>query len=210
MKLITQAAIAICFLLSLRMGAVEAQTPDLSRFDLSTRDGINAAREALAGKKLDDRSKNCVHMDSDLPGVVAVGNFAYDRGCRFEGVFVKSHYFGKDDASLSRNALDVLGWKTANPKQREKLAHAWVENGLLGFLTVLSEKNADFADHSFHAPQAISKRNGETVVTLWIRLPSGRTRGRAYQLREYRFSTDGDLTGNRTLEDFSAVENGDR
>lgn len=53
----------------------------------------------------------------------------------------------------------------------------------------------DFNDRSFQAPQAVSKENGEVVVTLWEQL---RGRGRAtgtttYFLREYRFGPDGDF-----------------
>jgi len=55
---------------------------DLSQFDLSTNDGVNAAREAIAGKPLDDRSKKCIRRDASLPGIVVVGGFAFDYGCR--------------------------------------------------------------------------------------------------------------------------------
>ena len=207
MKFFSQAAIAVC-LLSLGMIAAEAQTPDLSQFDLSTREGVNAAREAIAGRKLDDRSRNCVRLDKDLIGIAVVGGFAYDYGCRFSGVFVKARYFGQDDPGLSQAALDALGWKTANQKQREKLAQAWVEKGLLAFLTVVSETNQDFANRSFQSPQATSKSNGETIVTLWIRMPSGRSRGRGYQLREFRFSADGALSSAVTRESFSTLQDG--
>ena len=210
MKRPVSRAIALCFLSILLSASYgKAQTQDFSQYDLSTKAGINAAREAMAGKKLDDRSKNCVRIEPDLPGVVAVGGFAYDRGCRFEGAFVKSRYFGKDDATLSKSALDALGWMAASPKQREKLAQVWVEKGLLAFLTVLSSKNEDFANHSFQAPLAISQPNGETVVTLWIRLPSGRSRGRNYQRREHRFSSSGDLLSSTTVESFNTVKDGE-
>lgn len=177
---------------------------DISQFDLSTNDGVNAAREAIAGKKLALRSKSCIKRGSKLPGIVAVGGFAFDRGCRLEGVFINSQYVASDDNSMSRSALEALGWKTMNQSQREKLAEAWVENGLLGFLTVISEKNEDFAGRAFQSIQTVTRPDGDTAVTLWIRLPSGRVRGTTYQLRAYRFSKDGDLAGNTTLDNFTA------
>jgi hypothetical protein len=180
---------------------------DISQFDLSTNDGVNAAREAIAGKKIDERSKNCIQRDRSLPGIVAVGSFAFDRGCRLEGVFVNSRYIGTDGKGMSQGVLEALGWKTANPQGREKLAEAWVENGLLGFLTVISKKNEHFDEHAFQPPQATTNAGGETVVTLWIRLPSGRARGTTYQLREYRFSPNGDFAGNTTLDNFTATKN---
>ena len=183
-----------------------AATPaqDLSQFDLSTNDGVNAAREAISGKKVDDRSRNCIRRDRSLPGIVVVGGFAYDYGCRFQGVFINSKYVGSDDKSLSRSALEALGWEAASPQQREKLAQSWVQKGLLGFLTVLSAQNDHFANRAFQAPQAVTKADGEIAVTFWIRMPSGRVPGTSYQLREYRFSKDGDFTGNTTLDSFTA------
>ena len=193
----------LAFILILALAAI-TPAQDLSQFDLSTNDGVNAAREAIAGKPLDDRSKRCIHRDRSLAGIVVVGGFAFDYGCRLQGVFIKSSYVGVDDKSMSRSALEFLGWKTANQQQREALAQAWVADGLLGFLTVLSAKNEHFAEHSFQVPQASTNSDGETVVTLWMRLPSGRVRGTTYQLREYKFSQDGDFAGNKTLENFTA------
>ena len=208
MKFVFQTALALCLLPSFGAIAVRAQTPDLSQFDLSTKEGVNAAREAIEGKKPDDRSRNCIRLDKELIGIAVVGSFAYDVGCRFSGVFVKTRYFGKDDPSLSQAALDALGWKAANQKQREKLAQAWAEKGLLAFLTVMSATNQDFAKHPFRSPEAVSKPNGEATVTLWIRMPAGRSRGRSYQLREFRFSADGALSGAVTLESFNTEKDG--
>jgi len=195
--------VKLAFILILVLAAT-SPAQDLSQFDLTTNDGVTAAREAIAGKPLDDRSKNCIRRHASLPGIVVVGGFAFDYGCRLQGVFIKSSYVGVDDKLMSRSALESLGWKNANQQHREALAQAWVAKGLLGFLSVLSAKNEDFAEHSFQPPQAATNAEGETVVTLWLRLPSGRVRGTTYQLREYKFSQDGDFAGNKTLENFTA------
>jgi hypothetical protein len=201
-KLLFQTAIVICLL---GFGAIRiaAQAPDLSQFDLSTKEGVNAAREALAGRTLDDRSRNCVRFNKDLIGIAVVGSFAYDRGCRFSGVFVQTQYLGQDDPGLSQAAFAALGWKAANQKQREQLAKVWVEKGLLAFFDVVTETRPDFANHSFQAPQVASEPDGEIVVTLWIHMPVGRSRGRSYQLREFRFSADGALSSAVTRDSFS-------
>jgi len=179
---------------------------DLSKFDLSTNDGVNAAREAIAGKPLDDRSKRCIRRDKSLPGITVVGGFAFDYGCRLQGAFVNSQYLTADDKTFSRTALDALGWK-ADQSQRVKTAQAWVANGLLAFLTVISVKDADFTNHSFQPPRALIRADGTVAVTLWIRLPSGRVRGTRYEFREYRFSEEGNLAGATTLENFTAPNN---
>lgn len=196
-----QALTLIC-LLGLLISASVIRGQDLSRFDLSTNEGVNAAREAVTGKPVDDRSKRCLRRDKSLSGIVMVGNFAYDYGCRLEGAFIGSRYLTARDKGLSKAALEELGWKAANQQQREALAQAWVMKGLLGFSEVPSEKPEDFGGHPFQAARVVTRADGETAVTLWVGLPSGRSRGRAYQLREYKFSSDGDFAGYTTLENF--------
>ncbi|MGZ5481402.1 MAG: hypothetical protein ACXWID_05405 [Pyrinomonadaceae bacterium] len=182
-----------------------AQALDASKYDLSTEQGVTAARESLTGKKLTPGDQGCIKRSGKLP-IIVVGTRSIRFGrCVFDGVFVKAHYLQSQDAALSKTALELLGWKSANRKQREQLARAWVMEGWLGFKVVLSEKNNDFNDRSFQAPQAVSKDNGEVVVTLWEQL---RGRGRAigtttYFLREYRFGPDGDFAGEVQLERFS-------
>lgn len=189
--------------------AATASAQDISQFDLSTDDGINAAREAIAGKKLDDRSKRCIHRNQSLPGLVVVGSFAFDYGCRLQGAFIKSRYVpaGGDLKEISRVALNALGWKAANPKERETLAQAWVVKGLLGFLTVVSAKPKNFTGPSFQPPRVTTKTDGTTVVTVWVGLPMGRAREKTYQLREYVFWTDGTFLGSRTLDLVTAPRN---
>jgi hypothetical protein len=203
MKVFLSAAIVIFFVFGPGSRTSTAQTPDLSQFDLTTKEGINAAREAIAGRKLDNRSSNCVRFDKALTGIAMVGDFAYDWGCRFAGVFVKKQYFGKESPGMSQAALNSLGWKTAGQEQREQLAEAWVEHGLLAFFNVLSEANGDFTSRAFHPPKAASQ-SGETIVTLWLRMPAGRIRGRSYQQREFKFSADGGLSGAVTRDSFTA------
>jgi len=199
-------AIAFLFCLGGCFSVAVIHGQDLSKFDLSTNDGVNAAREAIAGKPLDDRSKRCLRRHKNLPGITVVGGFAFDYGCRLQGAFINSQYLTADDKAFSRTALDALGWK-ADHSEREKTAQAWVANGLLAFLTVISVKDADFANHSFQSPQALTGPDGTVAVTLWIRLPTGRVRGNRYEFREYRFSAEGNLAGVTTLENFTAPNN---
>ncbi len=188
-------------------GLAFSQGQEAAQYDLSTKEGVAAALEALTGKKIDQRSLTCIRRDRELP-LVVVGSFAFDRGCVFDGVFVNARYFGKSDAALSEGVLDTLGWKAANQEQREKLVQAWVVKGLLAFVTVLHKQNEDFQNRSFQPPQVVSKEGGEISITLWLRMPSGRVRGRSYILREYRFSKDGGFVGSSKLEDFTALKDG--
>lgn len=184
-----------------------SQGRDASQYDLSTKEGVATALEALTGKKIDQKSLTCIRRDRELP-LVVVGSFAFDRGCMFDGVFVSARYFAKNDTALSEGVLDILGWKAANQEQREKLVQTWVVKGLLAFVTVLHKKNEDFQNRSFQPPQVVSKEGGEISITLWLRMPSGRVRGRSYILREYRFSKDGGFVGSSKLEEFTALKDG--
>lgn len=191
----------LTFLSSLLLCAACARAQDLSRYDLSTDEGVNAAREAASGKKLDEYSKGCISRSTDLPKIVVVGSFAHDYGCSFQGVFLGSRYLEEGGGvDLSKNALDHLGWERAQQKERERLARLWVEKGLLPFFRVLEIKDDDFPGRTFQAPRVVSNEDGEVTVTLWIRLPPGMTRDKVYQLLEYRFSRDGSLAEKRTLE----------
>ena len=103
-----------------------------SRNAAGKEEGKASLSRPIAGKKLDERSKRCVRRDPSLPGIVVVGRFAYDLGCRLEGVFVNSSYVATDDKGMSGRALEALGWKTANQQKREALAQAWVDFAVRG------------------------------------------------------------------------------
>ena len=102
-------AIALIFCLCSYSSVAALHGQDLSKFDLSTNDGVNAAREAIAGKPLDDRSKRCIRRDKSLPGITIVGGFAFDYGCRLQGAFINSQHFTSEDEAFSRTAHEALG-----------------------------------------------------------------------------------------------------
>ena len=197
----------LCGVLAALLCAPLAAGQDVSKFDLSTNDGVNAAREAISGRPLEEHSKGCIRRDASLPRIVVVGGFAFDYGCRLQGAFVKTSYLAADKEAFSRTALEALGWKTGKRAEREKLAMAWVSKGLLGFLTIISNQNEDFANHAFQPPKAITGTDASSTVTLWIRLPAGRVRGTTYQKREYKFSSEGNLSATNTLDNFTTSRN---
>lgn len=189
-------AITTLFMCFARVGG-----QDLSRYDLSTDEGLTAAREAISGKQLGAYSKGCVRRSPDLLNIIVVGTFAHDRGCAFQGAFIESGYFEGEASDLSQRALNALGWETSDAGRREELARLWVEKGLLSFVTVLARKSEDLPIRRFQPPRAMTTKDGEIIVTVWVRLPPGRREGTAYQLLEYRFSNDAELLGRTTVEE---------
>ena len=179
-----------------------------SQSDLSTDSAVLAELQRIADAKLEALGKTagrklearfvCIKRLKESAEIIVIGGFAYDRGCRFQGVFVNSSYFEKDDAALSKNALAALGWEKAPKREREMLAKFWVEKGLVPFFTVLYTKDKELNDQAFQPPQVVSTETGEIKVTLWVRLPRGRGE-QGYQHLEYRFGRDGNLLGSSTL-----------
>jgi hypothetical protein len=192
-RLLTLSTLFMCFACASGQG--------LSRYDLSTDEGLTAAREAVRGKRLGAYSKGCVRRSPDLLNIIVVGSFAHDRGCAFQGVFIDSGYFEGEESDLSQSALNALGWETSDAGRREELAGLWVERGLLSFVTVLARKSEDLPIRRFQPPRAMTTKDGEIVVTVWVQLPPGRRRGTAYQLLEYRFSDAAELLGRTTVEE---------
>src|SRR5215207_9156469 len=192
-RLLTISTLFVCFAC--------AGGQDLSRYDLSTDEGLTAAREAASGKPLGAYSKGCVSRSPALLNIIVVGSFAHDRGCAFQGVFIDSSYFEGEESDLSQRALNALGWETSAAGRREELARLWVEKGLLSFVTVLARKGDDLPSRRLEPPRALTTKDGEIVVTVWVRLPPGRRRGTAYQLLEYRFSDDAELLVRTTVKE---------
>jgi hypothetical protein len=208
-KFVRWARVAVSLACFLTIPAlVFSQGQDASQFDLSTNAGVNAARAAMNGKTLDTRSGNCIRRGKSL-SIITVGTFAFDLGCRFEGVFVKSRYFKTGETETWKDAIDLLGWQTLSATERESLALAWVRETWMAFLRVLTEKNEDLQDRPFKPPSAVSNDAGEIVVSLWINPPPrGRVRGRNYQLREFKFAKTGALISATTRENFNVLKDG--
>lgn len=136
----------------------------------------------------------CTVRLSESPKVIIIGVSSSETGCQFNQALVDSRYFRQDDATLSKNVLEALGWEKATKKDRERLAKLWVEKGLFAFSRVLCAKDQDLSGRSFPPPQVVTRKNGEIKVTLWIQLPSGMTsRKPAFERLEFNFTKDGNL-----------------
>lgn len=201
---LTKLSIALIFLLLLAAAAVGQTIPAV---DLSTDQAViaemqkivDAEREKLGlgdkgGNKLGPRDV-CIKRPKGFEKIIVIGFFAHDLGCRLDGAFIGSHYLKKGDPNFSREALAELGWEKAALKVREQLALFWTEKGLLAFSTVLHSKDKDFGNGEFQPPAAVSNENGGVVVTLWIRLPSGRDPEKKFRRIELKFDRAGSHTG---------------
>ena len=185
-------SLTIVFLPCILVGCANAQ-----KGNLSTDQAVIEQLGKLKNKEF-SRDKVCIERLKESANVIVIGFFAFDRGCRLDGAFVNSVYFEEEGTNLSKNALNALGWKKANQKEREKLTMIWVEKGLLAFSTALYTKDKDFKVGEFYPPQVVTEENGETIVRLWV---SVMRRKKEYHNLEYRFTKDGNLSADKTLDE---------
>lgn len=178
---------------------------DFSRYDLSTDEGVNEAREAILGKKLSNYGRGCIKRPAELPEIIMVGTFAHDRGCMLEGAFVKKYFYSsRGEENISRAALESLGWQKADSARREDLALKWTRFGLLAFGGYpIIEADEDFGGRDFQAPQSATDEDKNVTVTLWTRLPAGMRCETNYQRLSFIFAADGSLKERKNLDSFT-------
>jgi len=86
---------------------------------------VRALYKQLTGEELDTRH-DCIQQSSTFPGVVAIGHFAHDDGCRYEQVLVDCQL---DPPQSGSRVLTKAGWRRADTARRVSLARAWLTEG---------------------------------------------------------------------------------
>jgi hypothetical protein len=177
---------------------------DFSRYDLSTDEGVNQAREAMSGKKPSNYGRGCIKRPAELPEIILVGTFAHDRGCMLEGAFVNKYYHSAREENFSRAALKSLGWQKNDSRKREESALKWTRFGLLAFGGYpILEADEDFKGREFGAPEAMAGEAGVVQVRLWARLPMGMRCETNYQRLLLTFAHDGNLMERKSIDSFT-------
>ena len=184
-------------------------------------DELRAAIGTTGDEKFDAAMKNtkpidaksvCINRIKESEKIIVIGlKESGNDSCSFHGAFVNSIFFYSDEKTLSKNALDALGWQKAAQAQREKLAKLWVEKGLLAFYTVLYTEDEDFlkdfqsksevtykggkppSPPKFHPPQTVSNDGGEIIVALWTSVMKTK---KEFARHEFRFAADANLLNN--------------
>ena len=131
----------------------------------------------------------CIKRFKESAEVIVIGFLDSETGCQLAGVFVNSRYYEKGDFELSKNALDALGWKTADWQQREELAGIWVKDGLMAFSA------SDYQRHKnpkFLPPKGVLPGGDEIQVIMLKPSVPGRT-SRGSGRKVFTFNKDGSL-----------------
>lgn len=134
------------------------KTVDAKSAELAKGDEKLIAKQKAASKL--SRETVCIERLKESAKIIVIGFFRTDGGCRFDGAFVDSRYYERENSDISRIALGALGWEKANQKERENLAKIWVEKALLVFAPLPSQKVS-----------AISSGDGEIKVTALSEYP---------------------------------------
>jgi hypothetical protein len=101
--------------------------------DLATEEGLLRAWNHVMGDTCHAVSGClCVARPEELPGVVVVGTFAYDLGCRDGGVFADGAWYPQVHAATGP-MLRAQGWAAADPARRQALALEVTDRVLLAW-----------------------------------------------------------------------------
>jgi len=157
-KIFIKFLLVFVFLSGALAGCANAQTIDSPTDE--------AVLEQFGKLKIEKFGKDdvCLKRLKESAKIIIIGLFAKDSGCRFDGVFVDSRYFEKDNFDAPKKALAALGWEKADRQRRQKLATLWVEKVLFAFS---AKPNQTF--------MAVSTDDGGTKVIVSLKYPPGVT-----------------------------------
>ena len=144
--------------------------------------GLSSALEAARGRGLSERH-NCVTRNPLFPGVVVIGDFAYDAGCRGGTWMVDCAL--TDPAPDAPTLLARAGWTEADGDQRIVIAQEYLRSFGLGQSMIV---------HDPDKPEWKVRDDGGIEAILWVQAPSGMRRGRELDKLRLDFAPDGALS----------------
>jgi hypothetical protein len=196
-------------LIVLLLGAALTQLP-VPAWPISADDrpAIARAYRALTGRDADPRWVCGLDVPA-FPDVIALGEFAYDRGCAVIGVVVANRPL--DIARGTVAGLARAGWSAAAPAERSRLALAWTRGALLAWRNVLDQAPEVFARRStanvgapaFEPPKATSLPDGGARVELWVQEPSGMLPQYVFSRIAFTFGPSGTSSAEQRLDGFT-------
>jgi hypothetical protein len=175
-----------------RDGKPLAQLPTPTACDDDT--GLSNYLTSARGRGLPDKH-GCVTRMPLFPGVVMVGDFAYDRGCMGAEWVVDCKLVSPGPTSAK--LLARAGWAHASGEQRIELASEWLGEFGLGYSGSISS-DPDKPVWTLQPDQGIE-------AVLWVAEPSGMRPGREMDKIRFHFAPNGSLE-RQVLEHLSTDE----
>lgn len=166
--------------------------------DISHDEGVAQAVSAVTDHPFDLEAL-CISRPESLPGVIAIGGFSPDLGCRALGFLWGRHYYS-NVGEHSEAALTGLGWKDTNDEGRMQLAFSWVQEVVLRDTSFVLAAPPEGAPAGFAPPSMAATDTGGVIVTGWVERPGSDDGDISYEKRQYLFDSDGELIEAATLE----------
>jgi hypothetical protein len=154
--------------------------------DVSTNDGVRALYTKLTKNTLDTKHE-CIERSTAFPGLVRVGVFFHDRGCRWKHVIVGCQI---DPQNVGAQALALAGWGKADVAARQRLALAWLQEGE-GIQIDRTTPDRWIKSKPFTPPAGTATANGGLTLRYWTHGPIGMQPILNYTLIEMTFAADG-------------------
>lgn len=160
--------LAFLFLSCILAGCASAQTSEVV-----TDETVLRTLEKLRGGDW-SRDEICIKRLNEPAKLAIVGVKDEKSTCSLDGLFVDRAYFVHGKPEWSRNALNALGWETANRAQRENLARLLVEKVLFAFSTKSSQtfRAVPFGEDeikvivSLQLPPGVTSRNAPKIFVF--------------------------------------------
>jgi antitoxin component YwqK of YwqJK toxin-antitoxin module len=164
-----------------RAGQPLAPLPPATACDTDA--GLSAMLGTARGRGLPDEHA-CVSRAPLFPGVIVVGDFAYDRGCADEVWVIDCKLV--EPPPTDAVVLARAGWANADGEQRLELAREYMrELGMVWSGSVTSDPEP---------PQWTARADGSVEAIVWVVAPAGMRRGRELDKVRWEFAADGTLT----------------
>jgi len=151
--------------------------------DCDTDAGLSTYLASARGRGLPDE-RACVTRIPLFPGVIMLGDFAYDRGCMGADFVVDCKLAAP--APTSAELLARAGWAKATGEQRIEIATEYLREFALG--------NEGSISHQPTAPQWKVLDGGGIEGLMWVAEPAGMRRGVERDEVRFTFAADGTLT----------------
>lgn len=158
--------------------------------DTSSDETAARSYERVTGQKIAPRV-DCFARAESFPGVVSVGKFAHDRGCRWTTVL---DLCAPDPAAREKNAaaraMASAGWATAKEAARGELALKWLTEVMHAHVQWNEPTYWKKAGKPFDKPTAKKEGNG-IVARFWASMEAGMTPVYRLVQAEVRFDARG-------------------
>lgn len=172
-----------------RDGAPIAELPPASECDSNA--GLSKLLEGARGRGLNEHA--CVTRAPLFPGVIMLGDFAYDRGCRGATFVVDCKLVEQPPSSAE--LLARAGWAKASGEQRIELAKVYVDQFAIGY--------SGSVTHEPDQPQWTVLDDGGVEGVIWVAEPAGKRPGVDKDQLRFSFAADGS-SKRETLKHLSA------